>query len=429
LAQAKLSCPKTCYLRFIQMPGFKAITGASLAVAVAGFRVHRFAESSQTKVVGKVPVYNYNLRHLQSAGVAATSSTEYDWVVVFEEGQTDAQLRNFCGESCRVSGHPSGGGVPFVTMHGSEEKLQNMLAASPTGVKFAEPDLAVYAIPEIPVQGASVDHWGLDRMNLARASSTGKGVHVYVMDTGTRVSHSDFGGRAIATLDTLLGNGNPVECQNSNDPDCGSDYHGHGTHTAGSVGGTKYGVAPESIIHGMKVCCGAGTNTLAGMDWILQKAERPALMTMSLGSFGNSMSAKAAVDRLVDAGIAVFVSAGNNNIDSCGKTYAFIESSITVGASDEGDNRASFSNYGSCLDIYAPGTRIPSLSHRDDTSERLMSGTSMATPLAAGAGALLLERDPGMSPAKMKSQLISMATKDALSNMEAGDPNLLVNVR
>jgi len=410
------------------MPAFKAIVGASLIGAVAGFRVHRIAERSQTKVLGKVPVYNYNLRHLQSAGVAETSSTEYDWVVVFEEGQSDEQLANFCGGSCRVSGHAVGG-VPFVTMHGSEDKLQKMLDASPTGVKFAEPDLAVYAIPEIPVQGASVDHWGLDRIELGRARSTGKGVHIYVMDTGTRVSHSDFGGRAIATLDTLLGNGNPIECQNSDDPDCGSDYHGHGTHTAGSAGGTQYGVAPESIIHGMKVCCGAGTNTLAGMDWILRKAERPALVTMSLGSYGNSQSAKVAVDKLVDAGIAVFVSAGNNNIDSCGKTYAFIESTITVGASDEQDNRASFSNWGTCNDIYAPGTRIPSLGHRDDTSTRLMSGTSMATPLAAGAGALLLERDPGMSPAKLKSQMIGMATKDALSDMRAGDPNLLLNVR
>merc|ERR1740121_3122501 len=196
-------------------------------------------------------------------------------------------------------------------------------------------------------------------MNLARAQQTGKGVHIYVMDTGTRVTHEDVGG---------------------------------------SAGGSKWGVAKDATLHGMRVCCGRGTNTLAGLDWIARKAEKPALTTMSLGSWGNSMSSKAAVEKVVQNGVAVFVSAGNNNVDACQKTYAFIEATITVGASDEGDNRARFSNYGSCVDIWAPGTNIPSAGHRDDTSMRKMSGTSMATPLTAGAGALLLEREPSMSP-------------------------------
>ena len=200
-------------------------------------------------------------------------------------------------------------------------------------------------------------------------------------------------------------------------------------HCAGSAAGKKWGVAKEAIVHGMRVCCGRGTNTLAGLDWIARNVIRPGLVTMSLGSFGNSMTSKRAVDTLVDNGIAVFVSAGNNDIDSCGKTYAFIESSITVGASDQRDNRASFSNYGSCLDIYAPGTSIPSAGHRDDTSSRIMSGTSMATPSAAGAGALLLERDPSMSPAKLKENMRSVATKNALGDMQDGDPNFLVHVR
>merc|ERR1719491_2695981 len=303
-----------------------------------------------------------------------------------------------------------------------------MIEAHPEGIEFAEPDLAVFTIPEVPEQAATVDHWGLDRIAMGRASSTGKGVHIYVMDTGTRVSHSDFGGRAIATIDTVIGNGRAVECQNSDDENCGYDTHGHGTHTAGSAGGTEWGVAPESIVHGMKVCCGAGTNTLAGMDWIAQNAEYPALVTMSLGSHGTSMSSKAAVERVVEAGIAVFVSAGNNNINSCGKTYAFIEATITVGASDEQDDRASFSNYGTCNDIYAPGTRIPSASNQDDTGIVSKSGTSMATPLAAGAGALLLEKDPTMSPAELKSKMISLAFAGVLGSMEDGDPNLLLNV-
>lgn len=409
------------------MRAFKALAGVSLAVAVTGLRRHKVSEASQTKLVGGVPIVNYNLRLLQSDGSLETASTEYDWVVVFEDGQTDEQLANFCAGACRVLGHPSAGGVPFVTMKGSEDLLRMKLEANPFGIKFAEPDLAVFAIPEIPSK--TVDHWGLDRIELRRATSTGKGVHIYVMDTGTRVTHSDFGGRAIATIDTILGRGNVIDCRTSNDPNCGRDTHGHGTHTAGTAGGTQYGVAPQSIIHGMKVCCGSGTNTLGGMDWTLQNVERPALMTMSLGSWGNSQSAKTAVDKLTQDGIAVFVSAGNNNADSCRKTYAFIPSTITVGASDPNDDRASFSNWGTCLDIYAPGTSIPSLSNRDDTSIRAMSGTSMATPMVAGAGALLLERDPNMSAEKLKRDLQSMALEGVLGRMEAGDPNLLLNVR
>jgi len=414
------------------MRALKVVTG--VALTVHGLRSSTRTESG-TKLLAGVPIHNYNLRHLQHEEVSAeANSTDYDWVVMFKEGADDEQMRVFCGGavgqgSCNVMGHPSSGGVAFAAMRGSEEKLEQMLNSHPGAIEFAEPDLAVFTIPEVPTQGAASDHWGLDRMNMPRAQQTGKGVHIYVMDTGTRVSHEDFGGRAVATLDTIAGNGNPIECQSSSDPLCGQDTHGHGTHTAGSAGGKKWGVAKESIIHGMRVCCGRGTNTLAGMDWIARNAEMPALVTMSLGSWGNSMTSKAAVEKLVDNGIAVFVSAGNNNADSCRKTYAFIEASITVGASDQNDSRASFSNYGTCNSIYAPGVSIPSAGHRDDSGVRLMSGTSMATPLAAGAGALLLERDPTMSPEKLKSTLISMATKGALTNMQEGDPNLLANVR
>lgn len=380
-------------------------------------------------------MHNFNLRSLQLDGATTEAEADYDWVVKFKDGLGDDQMREFCGGdvgrgSCNVMGHPSNGGVGFVSIRGSEERLEGMLKAHADKLEFAEPDLAVFTIPELPAEpvATSSEHWGLERMNVARAQHTGKGVHVYVMDTGTRVSHEDFGGRGIATLDTVAGNGQPIECQSSGDAQCGLDTHGHGTHCAGSVAGKKWGVAKKAIIHGMRVCCGRGTNTLAGMDWIARKVERPGLVTMSLGSWGNSMTSKAAVDTLVANGVAVFVSAGNNDADSCRKTYAFIPNAITVGASDPSDKRASFSNWGTCNDIYAPGTSIPSAGHKDDTSMRLMSGTSMSTPLAAGAGALLLEKEPSMSPQKLKATMIRMAFKDSLTNMREGDPNLLVNV-
>jgi len=407
--------------------------GVALAATVSGLRKSTRAEA-QTKLVAGVPIHNYDLRHLQNQGVSAEGeTTDFEWTIMFKEGQSDETLLEFCGGevgrgACGVIGHPSTGGVPFVSMIGSEEKLELMLKRFPGAVEFAEPDLAVFAIPEMPSEESTNEHWGLERMGMARASQTGKGVHIYVMDTGTRVSHEDFGGRAIATIDTVAGNGNPIECQNSGDPLCGQDTHGHGTHVAGSAGGSKWGVAKDAILHGMRVCCGRGANTLGGLDWIARKAEKPALTTMSLGSFGNSMSAKRALEKVVASGVAVFVSAGNNNLDACRKTYAFIDSSITVGASAEQDERASFSNYGSCVDIWAPGTNIPSAGHRDDTSMRKMSGTSMATPLAAGAGALLLERDPTMSPQKLKETMLSMATEGALTDLKDGDSNLLVNI-
>jgi len=411
----------------------KAAAGVAVATTVSGLR--RGSTESSTKVLSNgVPIHNYNLRTMQHEGVAAKADMDYDWVIMFNEGLGDSYLMDFCGGmvgrgACNAMGHPSQGGVGFVSMRGSEEKLSTMLQGREGVVSFAEPDLEVFTIPELPSDSSSDEHWGLERMNLARAQQTGKGVHIYVMDTGTRVTHDDFGGRAIATLDTIAGNGSPLECQGSGDPLCGQDTHGHGTHVAGSAGGSKWGVAKDATLHGMRVCCGRGTNTLAGLDWIARKAEKPALTTMSLGSWGNSMSSKAAVEKVVQNGVAVFVSAGNNNVDACRKTYAFIEATITVGASAEGDNRASFSNYGSCVDIWAPGTNIPSAGHRDDTSMRKMSGTSMATPLTAGAGALLLEREPSMSPEKLKRTLQQEAFEDTLADLKDGDQNLLVNVR
>jgi len=147
-----------------------------------------------------------------------------------------------------------------------------------------------------------------------------------------------------------------------------------------------------------------------------------------LGSQGKSRAARLAVETVVENGIPVFVSSGNNNRDACSKTYAFIEASITVGATDQSDNRASFSNFGTCNDIYAPGKDIPSASHEDDTTITDKSGTSMATPLAAGAGALLLEADPTMTPAMVKERLKAMAAIGGLGNMRPGDPNLLLQV-
>merc|ERR1740123_1054751 len=247
------------------------------------------------------------------------------------------------------------------------------------------------------------------------------------MDTGVRSTHQDFGGRAIPTLDTIAGNGVPIEC--NVDPTCATDYHGHGTHVASTAAGTNYGVAPESTIHIMKVCCGSGTNVLGGMDWIVQNAPRPAIMTVSLASQGRSETSRQAVEAVVNAGVTVTVGAANDDVDTCTMTYGFIPAAISVGATDSNDQRAWFSNFGPCNDIYAPGVSIYSAWNDADDGVKTISGTSMATPMVAGAAALLLEQDPNRSPKDVIRELQRVSLKGVISDLQEGDPDMLLHLQ
>lgn len=373
-----------------------------------------------------VPIYNYDLRNQQVEVGVASASTRFDWVVVFRGEGSNRQLQNFCGKECKALGHPDQGGAPFVTLQSTEERLVQLLEQHPGEVDFVEPDMTV-SVPEDIVEEAEETPWHLGRIGVPEASYTGKGVHIYVMDTGVRTTHEDFGGRAIPTVDTIAGKGAVVECDPS-DPTCSDDYHGHGTHVAGSAGGTVFGVAKEATLYSMKVCCGAGTNVLAGYDWAARNGIRPAIVTVSLASSGTWESARVAVDRTVASGVTVFVGAANDNVDTCTMTYGFIPSAISVGATDINDKRAVFSNWGPCNDIYAPGVAILSAWLGSDTDTKTISGTSMATPLTAGAGALLLEEDPTLTPAALREKMRGKAIRDVITDLKEGDPNLLLNV-
>lgn len=425
--------------------------------------------SVASKIIAGVPVYNYHLS--KAASLVQTDENldwrkpswaggiEEDWIIVLRPGVTDAQLADFCQGMCQAFGHPSSGGVPFLDIHGTVDDLKEILTGHADQVDFVEPDLPIFQIPEDPTKlpdplrknrifddeeplrhnrvfGPTIksdpfypasESWGLDRIGVPHQRLSGKGVHIYVVDTGVRSSHLDFGGRVVPTIDTIAGNGSVIECEGN--PSCATDEtSGHGTHCAGTAGGRRYGVAPRSTLHAVKACCGTGTNVLASLDWIATNAERPAVVTMSLGMQGKSMAAQVAVDAVVNAGISVVVASGNSDMDACNFTYAYIPSAISVAAANHTDTRASFSNWGTCNDLFAPGVSITSASNRSDYESRTISGTSMAAPHVAGAAALLLEHNPNLTPAEIKAMLLEMAAKNDLTDLMDGDANLMLSL-
>jgi len=396
-------------------------------LVAAGLQLAGALRKSSSKSLAGVPILNYRYRHMQTS----VQDGSYEWVLKFSAGVSDAEMAAFCdaGE-CQLMGHPSQGGLPMATVRATEAKLQKLLEANVASVEWVEPDTPVDLEPESEevMESSSQDPWGLEKIGRQRASFTGKGTRIYVMDTGIRSTHQDFGGRAIPTVDTLSNSGRVVECDPS-DMTCAADTRGHGTHVAGTAGGNRYGVATGATLHSMRVCCGSGSNILGGMDWItVNNRGRPAVMTMSLGSYSTPESSRVAVDAVVNAGITVTVSAGNRNYPSCDKSYTFIRSAIGVGASDETNTRASFSNYGECNAIFAPGVRTISASHTSDTGATSKSGTSMAAPMVAGATAMLLEQDPSLSPEKIRNTLRNRSAKDVLASLRTGDPNMLLYV-
>ncbi len=271
--------------------------------------------------------------------------------------------------------------------------------------------------------------WGLDRIDQASLplnttfgyTGTGLGVRAYVVDTGMRLSHTEFTGRASSGFDAVDG-GSADDC------------NGHGTHVAGTVGGTVYGVAKAVSLVAVRVlnCQGSGTNAgvVAGIDWVANNAVLPAVANLSLGGGANS-TVDNAVKAAVARGVTFVVAAGNGNIfgiaqNACNYSPARVPEAITVGATTKTDAKASYSNFGTCLDIFAPGSGITSAWYQNDTQTNTISGTSMASPHVAGVAALYLQANPGASPATVSGALTGGATLNKVTSPGTGSPNRLL---
>jgi aqualysin 1 len=270
--------------------------------------------------------------------------------------------------------------------------------------------------------------WGIDRSDQRALPlsgtytyvNTGAGVSAYIIDTGIRFDHVDFGGRAVTGFDAVDG-GSADDC------------NGHGTHVAGTVGGTTYGIAKSARLVGVRVlsCSGSGTTSgvIAGIDWVTANHVKPAVANMSLGG-GASTTLDNAVKNSIAAGVSYAIAAGNGNRggrqdDACKYSPARVPEAMTISATNNTDTKPTWANYGNCVDWFAPGVSITSAWYTSATATATISGTSMATPHTAGVAALYLQSNPGASPATVRDALFNNTTKSVVKSSNTANSHLL----
>jgi len=420
----------------VMLASSRGLGSLACLLGIEGARISRKRAERRpsTKFLAGVPVLNYDAAYAGQPTLSEEEGIrEEEWVVMLKQGTSTAELATLCASSsakhgCRLTGHPTEGGLPFLELRGTEGDLEALIRASHGGVRYIEPDQKVQMVPEIAATDVEASTWGLDRIGADGRSRTGGGATIYVLDTGIRVSHQEFSGRASGALD--MASGDPVECRG--DASCAADMQGHGTHCAGSAAGVSYGVAPQAAVKAIKVLddqgYGSWSSSYYALDWLAASTGRPAIASMSLGGPGQQRAMQDAVESAVNAGIVVSVAAGNDNDVACSYSPAFVPSAITVGSTTSLDARSSFSNYGRCVNIWAPGSDVVSAGIRSDTDSDTLSGTSMACPHVSGAAALVLAGNPNMKPSAVMMALIDAAASNMLTGLKGNDLNKLLYV-
>lgn len=389
------------------MKRFLAPTLAALALAACSDAPHSpMAATSPDQM--KAPVAPY-----YSKGDAGVDG---DYIVVFKDDVQDALSK----ADAKILKH---GGKEKFKYDKAIKGFAATLSTAALAALQADPDVAYIEQDQVVTANTTQTGatWGLDRIDQRNLplngsytyTSTGTGVRAYIIDTGIQTSHPQFGGRASAVYDALGGDG--------------QDCNGHGTHVAGTVGSATYGVAKNAYLRAVRVlnCSGSGTSSqvLAGINWVAANHISPAVANMSLGG-GYSAAENSAVNSLASSGVFIAVAAGNSNADACNSSPSSAANATTVAASTSTDAKASYSNYGGCVDLYAPGSSITSTWLNSGTNT--ISGTSMASPHVTGVAALYKATYGDASYSTIRSWLTTNATANVISGNPSGTPNKLL---